>query len=67
MSDTLHLSRARSVKLCLLSKQIPGVRVKMRVRKSKRARGSERARQRERATERMRWDYGDNVSRWREV
>lgn len=47
-------------KLCLHFHQIPGVRVKMRAR-SKRA--SETARQ----TERMRWDYRDNVSRWREV
>lgn len=35
----------------------------MKIRESKRAREGEKARHRER----MRWDYRDNVNRWREV
>lgn len=47
-------------KMCLHFHQIPGVGVKMRAR-------CKRASETERQTERMRWDYRDNVSRWREV
>lgn len=54
------LSPSLCAKICLHFHQIPGVTVKMRAR-------SKRASETERQTERMRWDYRDNVSRWREV
>lgn len=55
-----QLSHSLCAKMCLHFHQIPGVGVKMRAR-------CKRASETERQTERMRWDYRDNVSRWREV